>query len=294
MVDVIDDEDKTLDQSNSSESDPTTDGAADDQQQLDDADAGNAADDDSSDDNEQGNGTEGSKRTRGEVRHERYIDKLSAEIRQSNDQSTRYTEEIFTPKPYQPLEYKPDSEYDPSALEEDRKAAADYARSEGIRQGLHQGTSQVVKELWADRFDTDSERVSGKWDALNSDKTDTYNPKLEAQLVQRYIAFAGVEKDNSGRVTIQKPNIRFRDFVDAEMKNLEDYAAERNAASSKNLVKQAAQTGVRPNGQARVTKGGHGFDPNDPAGSVARMSSKQYFELGGKEASDQYLAKRIS
>jgi hypothetical protein len=294
MVDVNTDEDKTIDQSNSIDSEATTEGNAEDTQHLDDSTDGHADDENASDGGDQEDEAEGTKKTRGEVRHERYIDKLSAEIRASNDQSTRYTQEIFTPKPYQPLEYKEGEEYDPKALEQDRKNLGDNKFAEGINQGINQGTSQVAKELWADRFDTDTERVTNKWDVLNPEKPESFNANLEASLVQKYIAFAGVEKDQQGRVTIQKPNIRFRDFVDAEMKNLEDYAAIRNAASSKNLVRQAAQTGVRPNGQSRTTKGDHGFDPSDPAGSVSRMTKKQYFELGGREASDKYVAERFS
>jgi len=291
MADVKDDEDKTLDQSNSGASDTATDDSVDDSATDDSSVDGNASDDDASDDTaDTGQAEEDADRqTRGERRHERYIDKLGAEIRESNLKDTRYTEDIFSPKPYEPLQYK-EGDFDAKELEADRKQVADNRFAEGVQTGITQGTTQVVKELWADRLDIDSERVSNNYDVLNPDDK-AYNPELEASLVQKYIAFTGVEQDAQGRITIQKPNIRFRDFVQAEMKNLEDFAAARNAASQKNVAKQAAHTGVRPSGQARVPKGDHGFDENDPVGSVNRMSSKQYFEMGGKEASDAYLAK---
>lgn len=295
MADLDEEEKKTLDESNSSASDDQTDDSTGEEQQVDDQDAGKAADDASTDDNtDNGDNSEGDdkKQTRGERRHERYVDKLAKEIRDSNDNASRATQEIFAPKPYEPLKYQDGEDYDPKVLEEDRKVVADNKFAEGVQTGLTQGTSQVLKEQWADRFDIDSERVTNKWDALNPEKPEAYKPKLEANLVQKYVAFTGVQRDDKGRITIEKPNIRFKDFVDAEMQNLEDYAADHSANSSKNLAKQAAKTGVRPTSQSRTSKGGHGFDPNDPAGSVARMSSKQYFELGGKEASDAYLAKR--
>lgn len=292
MADVNTDDDKTLEQSNSGESDNHADSSDQDIQQDDVNTDGNASEDDDSGD-AASDEAEGSKSNRSVTRHERYIDKLSAEIRQSNDQSNRYTEEIFSPKPYQPIDYRPDEEYDPKQLEDDRKALADNRYAEGMQQGIHQGTNQVAKELWADRFDTDSERVTTKYTDLNPE-SEKYDAKLEADLVQGYIAFTGVQRDDYGRVSIAKPNIRFRDYVDAEMKRLTQYAERRAAESSKNLVKQASHTGVRPSGQARTSKGGHGFDPGDAAGSVARMTSKQYFELGGKEASDEYLSKQLN
>lgn len=282
------DNDKTSDQSNSDElENPTSDGVVEDQQLDSEADAGQAADDDASD-SKANEDSEGEHKSRGEVRHERYIDKLAEEIRQSNANATRYTEELFTPKPYQPIQYQ-EGDYDPKQLEDDRNTVANNRFAEGVQTGINQGTSQVVKELWADRFDIDSERVTTKWDALNPER-DTYNPKLESSLVQKYIQFAGVEKDNKGRVTIQKPNIRFKDFVQAEMQNLEDYAATRNANSTKNVVKQAASTGVRPGGQARTSK--PTWDFSDPH-ALEKMSSEDYWKNGGKEASDAYLAERL-
>lgn len=292
MADVNNDDEQTLDQSNSGASDDQTDDSVVNNQDDTSDDSGNA-DDSNSDDDGGSDDDQKERKSRGEVRHERYIDKLAGEIRASTDNS-RYTDDLFggSSDPYKPLEYKEDQEYDPKDLEADRKAAQEAARREGVQRGLSQTSPRLERELWADRFDIDSERVTTKWDALNPEKTDSYKPKLEAQLVQKYIAYTGVTRDPQGRISIEKPNIRFRDFVDAEMRNLEEYASERNAQSSKNLVRQAANTGVRPNGQARVSKGGHGFDPNDPVNSVNRMTKKQYFELGGKEASDKYLAER--
>lgn len=289
MADVNNDDETTLDQSNSGESDDQTDDSVA-NQSGNDQEAGNAADGNSGDEGSNDD-AEGERKPRGEVRHERYIDKLATEIRASNDQSSRYTEEIFTPKPYTPLKFEEGAEYDPEQLEKDRQTVVQNSRAEGIQQGLNQGTSQVVKELWADRFDVDGDRVAAKWTELNPE-SDNYNAKLEATLVQKYIAFTGVEKDTRNRITIQKPNIRFKDFVEAEMQNLEDYASHHRETSNKNIERQSAQRGVRPTGQSRSSKGDNGFDPNDPVGSVARMTSEQYFKLGGREASDAYLAKR--
>lgn len=282
---------QTPDPSNSGDpADPA--GGVDDNQVAQDP-AGQAAADPNADNNADPAADPAGDKTRSERRHDRYIDKLSKEIRDSNELESTYTKEIFTPaKPYTPLDLKPDTEYDPEDLKKDRQTVADNARSEGIQTGLSQGSNQVQKELWADRFEIDSERVTTSWDALNPE-SDHYSPKLEANLVQKYIQFAGVTKDDKGRVSIEKPNIRFKDFVEAEMQNLEDYATERGATAQKNVRSQAAKTGVRPNAQSRPSSAGnHGFDPNDPVGSVNRMTSDQYFKHGGKEASDAYLAER--
>lgn len=284
MVDVNGDGEQTLDQSNSGEADHQSDESVEQSQGGDSQTDGQAADGGSESD-DSGQESEGHS-DRGQRRHEKYIDKLAAEIQHSNELSTRYTEEIFSPKPYKPLEYKDGEEFDTKALEEDRRIVSDNSRAEGLQQGLRQGTNQMANELWVDRFEADAERVLTRYKDLEDDS------KLEATMVQRYIAYTGMQKDGNGRVSIQRPNVRFKDFVEAEMQNLENYATRHRETTEKNLTRQASRTGVRPNGQARSTKGDHGFDPNDPAGSVARMTSEQYHKLGGREASDAYLSKR--
>lgn len=277
------DNDETLEDSNAGEQDDQL-AEGEETQEDDDSQNGNANDDDDSTDENDDDGKK--KPTRGERRHERYIDKLSAEIRDSNARDTRSTDELFQPKPHEPLDFKEGGEYDPKDLEADRKAVAENKFAEGVRTGLHQGSSQMEKELWIDRFDVDTDRVVQKYPELET------NDKLEKNLVQSYISFVGLTKDAKGRISVERPNVRFKDFVEARMKELDDYASARGAKTQVNVARQRAQTSIRPAGQGTKPKGGHGFDPNDPAGSVKRMTSEQYFKLGGKEASDAYLAKR--
>jgi hypothetical protein len=283
-------EELTLEERNSGAPDDQTDDSVE-QSPVEDNGDGNAAgsETDSGEDGQEGS------QSRDERRHERYIDRLSNEIRLANEQSTRSTEDIFpASKPYQPLELKDGEEYDPAELEEDRKNVAANARSEGLAAGFSQASSQEQKERWADRFEADSERVTAKYKVLQDDTDNKeYDPDLEADLVQNYMKFIGLTRDSqTGRVNIDKPNVRFRDYVEAEMQRLEKFAERRHAQSTRNITTQVSRTGMRPNGQSRPSSGGHGFDANDPVGSVNRMSRKQYFELGGKEASDAYLAAR--
>src|ERR1035437_4348301 len=130
MVDPTEDE-TTLEQSNSGESEDQTDNSVENQQ--DDSEAGKAAE------GATGTDAEGSQ-TRGERRHERYIDKLSKEIQDHNSRSDNYTEELFAPTPYQPLKFEEGAEYDPSQLEEDRKTVATNKFAEGVRAGYSQSS----------------------------------------------------------------------------------------------------------------------------------------------------------
>lgn len=234
------------------------------------------------------------KKSRGEVRHERYIEKLNKEIRLGSETS-RYEDDLFTPqKPYEPLSLKEGEEYDPKQLEDDRNNLANNKFAEGFARGSALSTTQANLEKFNTNLDIDSDRVAAKWAVLDPESED-YDSKLEENLVKKYVAFTGLEKDPKGRLLIQRPNVRFKDFVDAEMLDREEYATNRGAQSSTNIRKQAAHTTVRPSGQTRVAAKGHGFDGSSPdaaARSVQAMTSEQYHKLGGKEASDAYLAAR--
>jgi hypothetical protein len=275
---AVEDDDTTLDTSKS--------GATDDQTVQDD-DSQTRTGDDSNNDNSEAH------KTRGEKHHERYIDRLSNEIKQSNALEPDTAKDLFAPAKHTPLEFTEDSEFTPAELEADRKAAAEAARAEGRNEGLSFSSSKVEKQMFQDRFDIDADRVTQKWDVLVPE-SDNFNSKLESRLVQKYMKLVGMTRDKKGRIAIERPNVRFKEFVDEEMADRNDYAEFRGAVSNNNVTRQKAQTGLRPTPGNKSAKGGHGFDSSsmEAAGrSVAAMTHEQYFKLGGKEASDAYMAK---
>jgi hypothetical protein len=236
--------------------------------------------------------------TRSEKREQNYIDKLSDQIRNSNQRTTQYNNELFAPKDqYKPVDYRQTVEFDdPKAydkLEEDRTQYGQDQFNRGVQQGNQQGLQPVQNELWLQRLDIDSERASRDWDVLDESNTKTFDPQFASDMTQKFLNFIGYRVDErTGVINIDRPQIRYSDFVKAERQNLDYYAQRLSKTSTENIVKQAANTGVRPNGQARSTARKSTFDPNDPIGSLKRMSREEY-ENGGREESDAYLNKRL-
>lgn len=230
-------------------------------------------------------------KTRGERREGRWVNKLSDEI--TAGMSGSANDELFPVKPHQPMEIKDGDVIDPKDVVADREAFGTSKFAEGANLGYQTATSRAQLESFDNRLDIDVERVEQKWDVLDPSKEDVYKPGLEKNLVNGYIRAVGMEKDQkSGRITIRDPQLRFRDYVDQQMEQMEEYAEAVAAKTTTNVASQARKTGVRPTGQAPAPKKDHGFDLNDPVNSVKRMTSDQYFKFGGKEASDAYLAER--
>lgn len=102
---------------------------------------------------------------------------------------------------------------------------------------------------------------------LIKDRLDKLDPS-DAQAIDReYLLFSGFDP-KTGRV--ERSDIGYADFVEARIEQAERLAANMNLRSTKNIAKQAAQTGVRPDGNTRT-----GIKIQNP-GDIANMSAEEF------------------
>lgn len=225
---------------------------------------------------------EGDKQPRRERRELRYIDRLSNDIKSSPSETY---DDLFKSTSYEPLKFEEGAEYEPTQLEADRKAISDNKLAEGYQLGQQRGLSAVQSLRWENQFMTGSRDVRREYPDLDAE--------TEAEIVQDYVKYTGMTKDKrTQKLDIKNPNIDFKEFFDAEIDKREKFAKLQHEKSSENVASQAAQTGLRPNSHVKTSKGDHGFDGSSEDSalkSLAKMSPKQYHELGGKEASDAYF-----
>lgn len=222
--------------------------------------------------------------TRSERREQNYIDKLSEQIRNSNQPFQRNE----TRQEYKPLQYQ-EGEYDPKQLEEDRQAYGKEQLQQGMQQ-VQESLTPIRHEMWADRLEIDGERVKKDWPVMDEDSKE-FDPDFTGEINQKFLNFIGYRQDEkTGRVTIERQNVRYSDFVRAERQNIERYASRLNENSTKNIVKQAANTGIRPNAQPRSTKTGN-VDTSDP-NWISKLSSKEWNEWG-RDLADKEINKGL-
>lgn len=177
--------------------------------------------------------------SRSERRQQSYAEKMADRMRTQADQDASYGRKLFSnDEQYKPLQYQ-DGEYDIDQLERDRRNYAQQQFNEGVRQG----TDLYQTERFADRLETDIERVL-------SSRTDI-DDITEQMLVQSYLDKIGAQEDANGRITIQNPNLRFRDFADKKLEEIDTLVQSKISQSTKNIASQAAKTGVRPNGASQ-------------------------------------------
>lgn len=149
-----------------------------------------------------------------------------------------------TPKrdqaPSQPLDYKETLDADDdtiSQLEQDRQSAA--------QQQYNQGLQQAVLLNWHTNLRIDAPQVESKYDVLNPNNTEKFNPAASDAVSNFYLAIAGYDKESQ---TVANPNITYAEFTDAIMELAGELASIKNQETVKNVTTQAANTGIRPNG----------------------------------------------
>ena len=199
-----------------------------------------------------------------ERRMERVAQKYGPnEIRQVREQANQYRQQLYQTDPnYQPIKYDT-GEYDAQQLEQDRASYGNFQ----FAQGRQTAASDYQQEMFVDRLELDTERVVSKYDGVFDKSSDNYDPDLDTGLTNLYLQTVGFDP-NTG--TIQNTKLRFKDFVDTQMKLIDRAATSRNANSTQNLAKQASRTGTRPTSTRKSS-----IDLTDP-NAIANMSPAEY------------------
>jgi hypothetical protein len=121
-------------------------------------------------------------------------------------------------------------------LESDRQAYGQKL----YEQGLDQAKAIEFRTM----LEIDAPRIEAKYPQL--DKTaDTFDAEAANDVNSLYLQLVGYDPQTG---FVANNQLRYRDFVDAYMRNVERLAGQKAAKSTKNVAKQAAQTAVRPSG----------------------------------------------
>lgn len=129
--------------------------------------------------------------------------------------------------------------------------ALDKTTAEAVEQARKAGetdTLKVIKSVqWETLLQIDTPQVLSKYPALNPNDKEHFRPALADAMNRRYMAMVGFDPKTR---TVETPDIRYLDFVESEFELADEIASTQVANTTKNIAKQAANTGLRPDGSA--------------------------------------------
>jgi hypothetical protein len=123
-------------------------------------------------------------------------------------------------------------------LEKDRQDQANNA----YQQGLQRANSVTFHT----RLELDSSKVESKHPQLNPSSPE-FDPEINDALAAQYVYMTGYDAKTD---TVKNPNLRWAEFVDANMELANRIAGQKVQTSQRNIAKQAATTGLRPDGSS--------------------------------------------
>lgn len=151
--------------------------------------------------------------------------------------SRRQTEPQFTPP--KGLDYGQALDADPETirqLEADRLAYAKQAQA--------QTQAQLGSMQFHTRLELDAPKIEAKYPKLNAQAPE-FNPVMADAINNWYLASVGYDTTTG---TVQNPNVRYSDFVEGIMELADEIAGDKVTRTTQNIARQAANTGLRPDG----------------------------------------------
>lgn len=151
------------------------------------------------------------------------------------------------PKRPDALNYDTAIDADPEVikqLEADRQAYSDLAYQQGLQQ------SEV--RSWKTSLKMEAPQVEKEYPFLNPNDKD-FHPAASDAMSRKYLRFVGYDQgdaQNGVPETIQQPDLSYADFVASEMEFVDELASQKISDTTRNIAKQAATTGLRPDGSS--------------------------------------------
>lgn len=151
-----------------------------------------------------------------------------------------------------PIQSKgPDFRDKVEANEEVYKTLQDTAQQFGQDQ-YNQGLERAKYFQWETLLNVDEPQVRAKYPQLDPSSED-YHPAIHNAMASKYARFVGYNPGDPEKGiprSVQNSEIRYADFVEAEMEFADEIASQRVVRTTENIARQAAQTGLRPDGSS--------------------------------------------
>ena len=108
------------------------------------------------------------------------------------------------------------------------------------------GREQANTIQFHTRLEIDAPKIEAKYPQFDKDSVE-FNPAVADAINKWYLATVGY---NSQTNSVQNANVRYADFVEGIMELADNMAGVKTTKTASNIAKQAASTGLRPDGSS--------------------------------------------
>lgn len=148
--------------------------------------------------------------------------------------------------PVNPLDYSQELSADPEVirqleLDRQRVAQAQYGA------GVEAARAEIRTSEWRATLKFEAPQVESKYGWLNPKDQENFDPAMASAVNQEYMSLVGFNEQTG---LVERPDISYADFVDARVELSNRLAKAMTADTAKNIAKQSAQTGLRPDGSS--------------------------------------------
>lgn len=150
------------------------------------------------------------------------------------------------PSQQEAINYQESLDADPEVikqLEADRQA---YAEAQ-YRAGADSTRAEIRTSEWRTTLNFDAPQTEAKYPWLNPKDTANFDPAMADAVNEEYKSLVGYNEQTG---LVERPDIRYSDFVEARVELSTRLAKAMTADTTKNIAKQAATTGLRPDGSS--------------------------------------------
>lgn len=154
----------------------------------------------------------------------------------------------------------PEGEY---SIDQVNDMAQDYGQRL-YQMGLSQAQAYNIANTFATRLEIDAPKVGGRYEFLDSDNEENFNPGAADFINRMYLNTVGYDPMTG---VVRNQDLRYGEFVDGFMDVVQLVAQGKVADAAQNVARQSAQRGVRPGDQTKKAT----YQGNDPK----QMSDEQ-------------------
>lgn len=147
--------------------------------------------------------------------------------------------EAEAPKSSEGINYREMIDAPDEVIEQLETRSKEYGTSQ-----FNAGLEQSKSIQFHTRLEIDAPRVEAKYPIFDKESPD-FNPAVADSINKWYLTSVGYDGKTD---RVNNANVRYADFVEGIMELADNMAGEKNTQSVKNITKQAATTGLRPDG----------------------------------------------